>query len=221
MNIFSFNNSFRRWLRKWREPRFGGQTVKHWWADFYRGQEIDQALFCTAIALADDRPVKQAFGPVDLLSCHLDASNEYSQALSALGLSLLPVVPRQNMDQLIIDLDHYDEMVRRCSALTLTLIGTLECLIPVIAGTKHGKGIRNRATACLSEMGPEAAPAIPALIKLLEYRHIHPKTHWLAASVLSKIGPAAKAPLIELLDHEDEEVAFNAASALSELEPEP
>ncbi len=80
---------------------------------------------------------------------------------------------------------------------TATLPSTAEGLAAVLSDPASSYQIRFRATQALGEMGPKAAPAVPALAQALsdpnrDLRHF-------AARALSQVGPAAAPALPELM----------------------
>jgi HEAT repeat protein len=74
---------------------------------------------------------------------------------------------------------------------------------------------RQDAVVALGEMGPEAEPAIPALMAAIN----DPRTQRLAFVALSKIGPAAVPPLLAANHEEDYTVHSFAVQALADMGP--
>ncbi len=56
---------------------------------------------------------------------------------------------------------------------------------------------REAATAVIKQFGPDAAPAVPALIEMLDDHAAD--FRWMAMEILAKIGPAAKDVVPELV----------------------
>ena len=81
---------------------------------------------------------------------------------------------------------------------------------------------RNAAAYEISGMGPDAAPAVPALIKALDDPEATVRFPVLVA--LGEIGPAAKAAvpkLKQMMDEEiNDEIAAAAKRALKRIQPE-
>ncbi len=77
-------------------------------------------------------------------------------------------------------------------------------------------GLQGNAVQILHEMGPEAAPAVPELLALLEHTPTHrpSRTPHMAALALRRIGPAAVDGVVKLLEHPSADVRMNAAAAL-------
>src|SRR5262249_27885878 len=71
---------------------------------------------------------------------------------------------------------------------------------------------RHEALLELEYFGPEAAPALPKLIKALASDN--EETRMFAANAIGKIGKAAVAPLSELLDAKDDNTRYYAIQAL-------
>src|ERR1043166_1526408 len=65
----------------------------------------------------------------------------------------------------------------------------------------------------LAELGPKAAPAVPALVKML---HVNDNDVRLNAAIaLGKVGKAAVGPLVAELASKDDEVRFHAVWAIA------
>lgn len=114
--------------------------------------------------------------------------------------AVAPPSPRHSLPVLINQLDDADEWVRSAAALEL------------------------------AELGPSAAPAIPALIRTLRSRKPLTKPYWggiftsgdqvppEAREALIRIGPSAVPALTDALGHEDALTRVHAARALWSLE---
>jgi HEAT repeat protein len=80
---------------------------------------------------------------------------------------------------------------------------------------------RNAAAYEIAGMGPVAAPAVPALIELLD--DPIPAVRFPATVALMEIGPAAKAAvprLVAMMDEEiNDEIAASARRALKRIDP--
>ena len=93
-----------------------------------------------------------------------------------------------------------------------------------VADLKDGTApqTRNAAAYEISGMGPDAAPAVPALIKALE--DPEPTVRFPVLVALGEIGPAAKAAvpkLKQMMDEEiNDEIAAAAKRALRRIQPE-
>jgi HEAT repeat protein len=75
--------------------------------------------------------------------------------------------------------------------------------------------VRRSAAAALGEMGPAAAPAIPALRKALQGEG---GGWWVAADAIGKIGgPDAVPALIAALENKDDDVRLTAIKQLGKL----
>jgi alpha-L-fucosidase len=81
--------------------------------------------------------------------------------------------------------------------------------------------VRRSAVVALTQIGPRAAAAVPALVKLLDDNDR--SLRWRAALALGQIGPAAKAAapaLVAALKDGDEDVRLRAAQALARIGPD-
>jgi HEAT repeat protein len=113
-----------------------------------------------------------------------------------------------------------NEAVRVAALSALEKIGaTMACLESVIAFLEEGKEVWT-AAGVLSQLGPGAAPAVPALIRELER---DPRLLTAVAEALGRIGPAARAavPLLQrYLADKDVNGQVWAALALGRIGPE-
>lgn len=76
---------------------------------------------------------------------------------------------------------------------------------------------RNAAAYAISSMGPAGAPAVPALVKVLEDPDAPPTVKYPVCVALREIGPAAKAAVPALtatLDDRNDEVGAMARKAI-------
>jgi HEAT repeat protein len=89
--------------------------------------------------------------------------------------------------------------------------------VPVLTNILMGFERRWEAAYALSDIGPEAAPAVPALVKALTQERVaRPfRTPPSSAFALGKIGPAAIPALSQLLTNGDSRVRTSALLALS------
>jgi len=99
-------------------------------------------------------------------------------------------------DALIAALLDGSEAVRRTAASALLDLDTIRGLAAIVAGDRHGHGIRTRAAYRLQQYGPNAAPAIPSLFRLIDYSNINWRSHMAAAIALAAIGDSALPYLI-------------------------
>lgn len=104
-------------------------------------------------------------------------------------------------DSLIAALLDESESVRRMAARVLVELGTVRGLAAVVAGNKHGHGIRTSAAQRLKEHGTNAEPAIPALLTLLYEHRTNWRSNMWAAFALVEIGPKALPYLIHAIRH--------------------
>lgn len=78
---------------------------------------------------------------------------------------------------------------------------------------------RQNAAEAIAEFGPEAAPLIPELVKMLDDRDM--EYRFLAAGILNRIGPAAKETMPKLLacyeKEKDDSVRWEIIDALTEI----
>ena len=89
--------------------------------------------------------------------------------------------------------------------------------VPVLTNILMGYERRWEAAYALSDIGPEAAPAVPALVKALTEEQVaRPfRTPPSSAFALGKIGPAAIPALSQLLTNRDSRVRTSALLAFS------
>ena len=96
----------------------------------------------------------------------------------------------------------------------------MPALIDVLRDGDEGPDVRGGAAWALGEIGPEAKPAVPALIELLE--HENDWAREMAAGALGRIGPEAEEaiPMLEQVadkENEDPYVRLAAREALETL----
>lgn len=119
-------------------------------------------------------------------------------------------------DALIAALLDESDTVRRTAARALLDLDTVRGLAAVVAGNRHGHGVRTLAAFRLKELGANATPAIPALFRLINYDDINWRSHGAAASALAAIGPNALPYLIHALRYGSRAGRSWAAIALNE-----
>ena len=99
---------------------------------------------------------------------------------------------------LIAALQDESDLVRRTAAESLLVLGSVRGLAAVVAGSRHGHGVRTKAALKLAKMNSgEAVEAVPALMVLLQYPRINWRTHFIATDALAAIGDAAIPSLVE------------------------
>lgn len=79
---------------------------------------------------------------------------------------------------------------------------------------------RNAAAYAISGMGPAGAPAVPALIKVLEDANAPATVKYPVCVALREIGPGARAAvpaLTEMLDDRNDEIAAMARKAITAI----
>jgi RNA polymerase sigma factor (sigma-70 family) len=144
-----------------------------------------------------------------------DGAAGYAAAeLGKLGRKAKSVVP-----QLLEAVKHPDAHVRINAAYALVQVGsdpdkTVAVLITLLQNEPQ-REVRRSAAAALGEMGPAAAPAIPALRKALQGEG---GGWWVAADAIGKIGgPDAVPALIAALENKDDDVRLTAIKQLGKL----
>jgi HEAT repeat protein len=113
------------------------------------------------------------------------------------------------------------ETVRRTVALALVALDTVRGLAAVVAGSRHGHGVRTEAAHRLRAHGPGAAEAIPGLLKLLSYRDINWRSHAAAAGALTAIGESAIPWLRQVFESGEAHIRYYAAMALKDMNKTP
>lgn len=96
-----------------------------------------------------------------------------------------------------------------------------ESVLPVLSAALQAPEVHWQAALALGRLGPDAAPAIPALVEALQRETTHRplRTPASAALALREIGPAAVPALTELLTHPRADVRIGAAIALARQGP--
>ncbi len=92
-----------------------------------------------------------------------------------------------------------------------------DAVVPILrTGLTQEEDVKNLALDALAELGPDAAPAIPELIAMIDDTA---KENFAARWVLAKIGPPAVPALIPLLKSDSRKVRVTAIDALAEIGP--
>ena len=141
------------------------------------------------------------------------------QALGAIGPAATPAAPAilralagtNNMDQ------------GRCLWALGQIHGHPESVVPVLIKHLNQRNFEQVAAEALGQFGPEAAPAVPDLIRILDRNDA---TSTRAASALGHIGPAAKQAIPSLLrsapkTNRGSEFRFQCILALGGIHQEP
>jgi len=150
-----------------------------------------------------------------------DDPEELRACEAAMALEGLGPRAREALPALARALRHKYSPVRHWSVCTLGAIGGAEAVPPLICALRDpDTGVRWAAVAWLGDLGAVAAPAAPALIKLLETAPYLNENDRLAIEALGNIGPAAAEAIPTLekaLKHKDPSVREAAAAALNKI----
>jgi WD40 repeat protein/HEAT repeat protein len=120
-------------------------------------------------------------------------------------------------------LDHPDPEVHKSANEGLAKVRLDRTSVPLLRQALESKKpeVRARIVAALGALGPDAAEAVPDLVRLLGAAKGAERARLMSA--LRKMGPAARAAgpkLAELLKDEDKAVRFEACQALIDLQAE-
>jgi hypothetical protein len=199
-------DSVKSWFRPRDSRQYGGETAFGWAMALRNGfasRDKD-----AAIAVLRELPFIR--GDVDLpilISVHHDAD------IRILACVMAAVDARVDChDALIAGLNDPIEDVRRAAAIALFAMDTIAGLAAVVAGSRHGHGIRTQAANRLADHGPAATAAIPALFALINDDGINWRAHFAARVALAAIGDSAIPFLRQAL--ENERTRYEAAAAL-------
>ena len=118
---------------------------------------------------------------------------------------------------LLAALEDESEAVRRTAAEALLELGSIRALAAVVAGSRHGHAVRTHAAFRLRDIGPPAAPAVPALMTLLRYPDINWRSHAAALTALAAIGETAIPVLTRFVRNRDPHLQDYAAEVLKEI----
>lgn len=141
-----------------------------------------------------------------------------AQALGRQGPSAAPLVAA--LRRRLID---EDAAVRLRAAEALWHITQDASLaLPALCACLGDDDLRWQAALVAGEIGPEAAPAVPALIEALKHEQVHRPARFAASTsvALGKIGKAAVPSLIEVLSDTRPHARLNAAAALGQIGPD-
>ena len=206
-------DSVKTWFRPRRceARKFGNKTACGWAAalryDFAYFKEDPAALLhreFSTLALDADYPI--------LIAAHDDPD------IRILACVLAAVDSRNDChNALIAALSDPLETVRRSAAIALVKMNTVAGLAAVVAGHRHGHGIRTQAAFALSEHGPAALPAIPALFALINYDDINWRSHSAAGVALTAIGQDAVPYLVTAIRNGSVRARYESAVALKQI----
>lgn len=159
----------------------------------------------------------------DLLAL-LDSQDSHARMIAALQLRFRPEIAGQSIPLLVRAMRDPADEVRAAA------IHALEILRPHVSAAlpelldmleEDDSLIQRGVMAIIRDVGPAAAPAMPALIKLLSAENFH--TQYWACRSIGKVGAPDALPavpkLIELLENGVTSVRGNAAEALGRIGP--
>ncbi len=147
-----------------------------------------------------------------------DDSSEMVRAAAMEALGSIGLAQPAVLEALRGGLGDRSVAVRLAAAKSLwRLDGDFHATVPVLASIVAGYERRWEAVYALAEIGPQAAVAIPALVKVLtEEKVSRPfRTPPSSAFALGKIGPAAIPALSQLLTNQDSGIRTSAVLAFS------
>jgi HEAT repeat protein len=201
-------DAVKSWLRPRDSRLYGGETAFGWtmalrdgFAHTDRDSSIAKLRELPFLRSNADLPV--------LISIHRDSDARI------LACVLAAIDARTDChDALLAALNDPVEAVRRAAAIALFAMDTITGLAAVVAGNRHGRGIRTRAANRLAEHGPSAAAAIPALFTLISHDDINWRSHFAARAALVAIGEPALPYLRQALENGVGRTRHEAAAAL-------
>ncbi|PHS14835.1 MAG: hypothetical protein COA78_05485 [Blastopirellula sp.] len=200
--------------------------IKKWLRLGEASKHYTEGVYCWAEALrydfpAHDDPGKEIRQQLSELVPEVDLSvlistNE-NEDIRILAIVLAAVDSRADChNALIAVLNDQLESVRRSAAIALLKMDTISGLAAVVAGHRHGHGIRTQAAYRLAEHGPAAVDAIPSLFALINYSDINWRSHTAASIALSAIGANASPYLTHALIHGSAQSKHESAFAMRE-----
>ncbi len=175
------------------------------------------SVWSLARAYPEDRPLQQK--ATEELVAVLESEDPHTRAAAAKALGALEPDPEMAAPILEEALDDADEETVRDVLDALAGMGA--AMVPQLTRALRFEPLRPRIAFLLGEMGPEAEPAIEALIELIDGPCR--RTQHEALIALGKIGPAAEAAvpaLTEALRHTDGPCRYGAVYALGRIGPE-
>ncbi len=175
------------------------------------------SIWALARAYPEDRPLQRR--ATEGLVALLESDDPQTRAAAANALGALEPDPEMAAPILEEALDDADEATVR--DILDALAGMGPAMVPQLTRALRFESLRPRIAFLLGEMGPEAEPAVEALIELIG-GPCRPTQHQ-ALIALGKIGPEAKAAVPELTDalrQTDERCRYGAAYALGRIGPE-
>ncbi len=174
------------------------------------------SLWALARVHPDDMKLKKA--ALTQLVERLKDPDPYVRAAAARALSALPPSPEIALPIFQKALAGADETT--VHYLLDTLAGMGAQAVPRLITALKYEGLRPQVAAILGQIGPAAAPAAPALAKLLADEDVNARLE--AAYALAKIGPEAKPAvpaLAEVLKQPESNLSHAAVYALGRIGP--
>lgn len=203
----------------WSVKRYVDYSVQEWYRDYVHYQKAPLSKIIEVLNRTEGFPLYQEWTTTTLKKL-LSSSN--SCLIGVLCIYALYKLEEQGAtveNSLINLLGSKEELVRRMAAISLTKIGTVKALSAVVAGHRHGHGIRSTAAEKLAKIGPEALEAVPALLQLLAYPNINWRSHFAGARALTSIGQEAVPMLLEQLKSDNYQLKWYVAEALNHMQP--
>jgi HEAT repeat protein len=177
---------------------------------------------CTwALARMNPEDKQQQAAAVDLLAAKLGDKDRNAAHMAARGIAELEPaaeVIRPAMEKLLAGADA--ETADRIFT-ALASLGTKIMPLAINALKDSSPARRERAMQVLAKVGPEAATAVPELVKIIQNPDAKHKIE--ALFVIGAIGPKASAAVpaaVAALSHTDVQVQQTAAFALGKIGPE-
>jgi HEAT repeat protein len=166
------------------------------------------ALSLLTQALVDDQPENRQAAANAL------AQIETGWAKTPEAVAAVPALIKR-----LIPLEHRPQAISKAAAAALTAMGALAvpALLKVLEQSDREKQ-QLEAIRVLGQIGPEAAPAIPALTRMLSHQEWYLRQA--AAKALGEVGPQASNTvplLVQTLGDWNDEVRQAAATALGQL----
>lgn len=183
-----------------------------------RRRRLDSLLRLQAAVMIGDPGQAEA---VRMLAEALSAPENDVRELAAAGLSELGPDAQIALPELIKAVQDESAVVRRRALRAIGFIGqnaaddALSCLIA--ATEDDDESVALQAVATIGDLGPAAAPAIPALMSAIWTGNVRRRA--VAGASMMRIGAAAVPSLMQSLQHPAAEVRSKVAHLLAQIGP--
>lgn len=153
------------------------------------------------------------------LTALIETDNEDTTCIAVYAIGRAGPRAASAVPKVIPLLDHRSEHVRDQAVESLVSVGEPAVLALTQATARDSNRLRENSAVVIGKIGPEAKPAIPALLRLLN-GDLYPEVRRQAALALGSIGAdpvTCIPPIFEALEDEDDQVRMAAVTSLGQF----